>query len=147
MPLLELGETSLLDDVRKSADNWAAGVEQKLKASLSIAGTDTGAGVQSIDHLTNIVYGDSVGIWFGFLRYLVMVEKGAGRGHAGKKGSRWRSKDGKSKKTNPASFGKMGKGSRKARPWFNPVLRREIEELANVAAEEFSIQSAKFLIK
>lgn len=137
-----------LEQIRNDAENWAADVERELRQSLvSVGAVDTGEGQASIDSLTKIVYGDSIGIWLGFRRYLVMVEKGAGRGYGGKKGSNWKGPDGKIKKTKPTSFGKMNTGERKAMRWFNPVINREIGRLADLAAEHFAVEASKFLIK
>ena len=141
-------QESALEKIRSSAEDWASGVESALRQSLvSVGAVDSGGGQSSIDSLVALQYGDSLGIWFGFRRYLVMVEKGAGRGHGGKKGSSWRGKDGKIHRTNPASLGKINTGHRKAMRWFNPVIKREIGKLADLAAENFAIQATKILIK
>lgn len=64
-----------------------------------------------------------------------MLHYGASSGHGGYIGSKWRDRFGNIRTTNPASFGKMGQGNRKAVHWFNPVLRKHLPTLADIAAE------------
>lgn len=73
---------------------------------------------------------DQVG--FVMPRFGVWIEKGARRGHGGVKGSKWYNSAGKLVKTDPKSFGKMNTGDSPARPWFNPVLTRDVETLADI---------------
>ncbi len=72
---------------------------------------------------------------FSFARHGVMLHYGASSGHGGYIGSKWRDRFGNIRTTNPASFGKMGQGNRKAVHWFNPVLRKHLPTLADIAAE------------
>jgi hypothetical protein len=64
-------------------------------------------------------------------------EKGAGKGYGGKKGSKWIDSKGQQKSTNPNSLGKAGTGTRQAAPWFNPVVEKYADQLANKLADEF----------
>ena len=64
-------------------------------------------------------------------------EKGAGKGYGGKKGSKWINAKGNQKTTNPESLGKAGTGKRRAAPWFNPVVEKYADQLANQLADEF----------
>lgn len=48
-------------------------------------------------------------------RHMIFVHKGVGRG---------------------TPIDKVGTTSRKAKPWFNPVIEKHIDELADIAAEE-----------
>lgn len=77
-------------------------------------------------------------ISISFDRNLIWPQKGAGKGMAGSKGSRWIDKYGNAKRTNPQSFGKMDTGSRKAKPFFNTALESNegVNHLATIAAEE-----------
>ena len=74
-------------------------------------------------------------ISFGFGRLGIYLEKGAGRGHGGLKGSKWTGPDGTVRRTNPASLGKMDKGNRAAKPFLQPAIDRNLDELADIAAE------------
>lgn len=74
-------------------------------------------------------------ISFGFDRLGIYIEKGAGRGHGGLKGSKWTGPDGTVRRTNPASLGKMDKGNRSAKPFLQPAIDRNLDELADIAAE------------
>lgn len=72
---------------------------------------------------------------FSFARHGVMLHYGASSGHGGYIGSQWRDRLGNMRTTNPASFGKMGQGNRRPVHWFNPVLRKHLPTLADIAAE------------
>lgn len=74
-------------------------------------------------------------IAFAFDRLGIYIEKGAGRGHGGLKGSKWTGSDGRIRRTNPASLGKMDKGARPAKPFLQPAIDRNLDELADIAAE------------
>ena len=74
-------------------------------------------------------------IGFSFLREGIYIHKGAGRGQGGYQGSQWTDKYGTLKKTNPQSLGKMGTGNRRPIEWFNPIMERELEKLADIVAE------------
>lgn len=71
-------------------------------------------------------------------RSLIYTHKGAGKGRAGNKGSKWLNKFGIEKSTNPKSFGQMGAGGRVAKPFINDVLDGEngVDKIATIAAEE-----------
>jgi hypothetical protein len=73
-----------------------------------------------------------------FPRSLIWTNKGAGKGRAGIKGSKWTDKYGNTKSTNPKSMGKMGTLGRTTKPFFNDVLDSPsgVNELANIVAEE-----------
>lgn len=72
---------------------------------------------------------------FQFNRLGIYLEKGAGRGHGGVKGSRWTAPDGSLRRTDPASLGKMGKGNRPAKPFLQPAIDGHIDELSNIVAD------------
>jgi hypothetical protein len=73
-----------------------------------------------------------------FPRTLVWPNKGAGRGFGGAEGSTWVNAMGIRKYTDPDSLGKMGTGSRQAKPFFNNYLdgAQGVERLADIVAEE-----------
>jgi hypothetical protein len=96
-----------------------------LRAEQSRQGIKSYSGeLRNIRH--SLLKKDVTGIYtrvrFTFPRYGVFVHKGAARGHGGQEGSRWINIKGITIHTNPASFGKMNTGSRKAKEWFNPVI-------------------------
>lgn len=68
-------------------------------------------------------------------RVLFYTHSGAGKGMAGKKGSRWTTKEGVSKRTNPKSLGKAGSGSRQAKPFLKEALDRQVPVLADLVAD------------
>lgn len=83
---------------------------------------DKGTLLSSVKNYTREQEGIANRISLSFSRHGVFVEKGAGRGYGGSKGSTWYDSKGKRKTTNPQSFGKMGSGNRRKRPWFNPTV-------------------------
>lgn len=70
-------------------------------------------------------------------RSLIYTTYGAGKGRAGRKGSRWIDKHGNRKSTNPASLGKAGTGGRTAKPFIDVMLNSAdgVEALADIVAE------------
>lgn len=72
---------------------------------------------------------------FSFARHGVYLHYGASRGYGGVVGSKWKDKNGNVHQTNPNSLGKMNTGSRQAVHWFNPVLKKNLPRLADIAAE------------
>lgn len=141
-----LTEDSALDKIVQTARDWADSTSDLMRQEVSV---DTGAGRNSLENFAWKQRGSqaNINVSFQFLRHLVMVEKGAGRGHGGKKGSKWTTKGGEKKQTNPDSLGKLNQGARKAAPWFNPVVRKEVGALADAVAEAYVIEVKKILIK
>lgn len=86
-----------------------------------------------------------------FKRYLVFIEKGAGRGYGGEKGGTWLNSQSERVRTNPQSLGKMGMGLRPAKPWFNPVIQSEfpklVEDITQVTADASVREVYSWLIK
>lgn len=139
---------SALEQSRASAESWAERTEDKIRDNLvAVGAVDTGAGQDSLRNNVKVLADRSIYIGFRLKRYLVMVEKGAGRGHGGKKGSTWTSPSGKKMRTNPNSLNKMNTGNRKKRPFFNPIIKREIDDLADAVADHFAVEAAGALIK
>lgn len=137
-----------IEDVRLQSHAWASATELALKSSIVSAGAyDTGSLQDSVNERVKEMSNGGIAISFGFNRYGVYVEKGAGKGKGGKKGSMWYDKSGARRRTNPNSLGKMNTGDRRAQKWFNPTLRRETEKLADLVAEIIDLQTKKALIK
>lgn len=84
--------------------------------------------------------GQISGISIGLRRSLIYPHKGAGKGYAGVKGSRWIDKYGTRKSTDPDSLGKAGTGSRREKPFINDALEGPygVEELADIVAERLA---------
>ena len=112
-----------LEMLNKPVQEWANETKNLLKA-----------GISNVTAKTFQKDGIVSKVRIKFDRYGVFVEKGAGRGYGGNKGSKWRGKNG-IKSTNKTSLGKMGTGSRTAKPWFNPVLEKQYPKLAKIIAE------------
>ena len=74
-------------------------------------------------------------VGFSLARHGVYLHHGAGRGYGGTTGSSWTDRYGTLKKTNPKSFGKAGTGNRDEEHWFNSVIERNADELADIVAE------------
>lgn len=74
-------------------------------------------------------------VGFTLARHGVHLHYGSGTGEAGGQGSRWTDRYGRLKKTHPESIGKAGTGRREAEHWFNSVIERHAEELADILAE------------
>lgn len=72
---------------------------------------------------------------FRFPRTLIYPHTGAGKGMGGRKGSRWTTKEGVSKRTNPKSLGKAGSGNRQAKPFLKDALDRQVPVLADIVAK------------
>lgn len=71
---------------------------------------------------------------FSFNRSLIHPQMGSGRGQGGAKGSRWRTKEGVMKRTNPESLGKAGTGNRAKKPFINVTLDKQVPVLADIVA-------------
>lgn len=82
-------------------------------------------------------YGKEVNrVGFSFAREGIYIEKGAGRGYGGYKGgSSWYNRKGEKQSTALSSLMKMGTGNRYSKPWFNPIIARELESLADIVVE------------
>lgn len=84
---------------------------------------------------------------FQFNRLGIYLEKGAGRGHGGAKGSKWYGPDGNIRKTNPASLGKMDKGNRPAKPFLQPAVDSNLDELADIVSDYAADMTVKQIDK
>lgn len=118
---------------------WGRGTKGKLPSSLNTLGVrGTGHLLRSINVKFGQRYGQVNYIGFRFARTGVFVEKGASRGHAGTKGSKWRDAKGQMKHTGKDGRGLMGMGNRPAKPWFNPVIEPAVQELADMVVEHIA---------
>ncbi|MGJ1366270.1 hypothetical protein [Sphingobacterium spiritivorum] len=118
---------------------WGSGTLTSIKSryvSLINSKNRSDDGIDSIKISYSTEDGDISRIRFRFVRHLIFVHKGAGKGIGGNKGSSWATKSGKTKRTDPKSLGKIGTSSRKAKEWLNPVLDAEIPKLADQLMKE-----------
>jgi hypothetical protein len=114
---------------------WAAGTEAMME---SLVAVDSGDTKQSIGR-TYKKSGQQISrIGFPFLRSGIFVEHGAHTGHGGRVGSRWLTSKGESRSTNPASLGKMGTGSRAAKPWIKPSLEAMLPDLNEIVTQYYA---------
>ena len=78
---------------------------------------------------------EATNIGFNFSRHGIYLHYGAGRGMGGFTGSKWTDRYGRLRTTDQNSLGEMGIGSRSPIDWFNPVVKRNVSALADIAAE------------
>lgn len=75
-------------------------------------------------------------IGFSFEREGIYMHKGAGRGQGGfKGGSSWYNNKGERKQTLTSSLMKMGSNNRQAKEWFDPIVEREVPQLADIVSD------------
>ncbi len=120
--------------------SWAAGTEAEMEAGVPV---DTGDTKSSISRRYKKSGMTIASIGFPFQRSGIFVEYGAGRGHGGSVGSRWLTKTGERRSTNPDSLGKMNTGSRKAQPWISPALEKKLPELNEIVSGFYAEASAR----
>ena len=125
--------------------NWTQTSEQGLKAAgreMNIVhrsnSPSKGASLPKVKGREHYDAGGIDRIGFKMRRSLVWTHKGAGKGQGGTVGSTWYNSKGELKKTDAGSFGKMGSGTRKKKPWFDEFMSGPdgVEDLATIAAEE-----------
>lgn len=133
------------DKTNERIKNWGVTRAQKLKSTATSLGIQHREGspspsssIAKISSRLRMREGLVSAVVFRFPRSLIWVHKGAGKGMGGSKGSRWINKYGNTRSTDPDSFGKMGTGSRKPKPWFNLVMDAPdgVDNLATIVAEE-----------
>ncbi len=123
-----------LDHENKIKKEWGVQTLREIKDHYNryVKG-DSDYGLESLRLRTGKSFGEIDRFSFSLARYLIWLQKGAGKGKGGKKGSTWFFKD-QRRKTNPNSFGKMNTGQRKKKDIINPVLERRVYDLAELVA-------------
>ncbi len=103
-------------------DQWATSVLGELKQEIDIQGirhekrsSSPKAAKASLTKTTKKTSGMIERISYRIPRHMIFVHKGVGRG---------------------TPIEKAGTTKRKAKPWFNPVIERNIDQLADIVAEE-----------
>lgn len=118
--------------------SWSEATKKDLRSTMNrLSIHETGELMKSVSYKMSMNYGQVNRIRLRFQRYGIFVEKGAGRGYGGSKGSKWIDKKSSSHQTNSASLGKMGTGKRKAKPWFNPTMDTDIDKLSEVIVRDY----------
>lgn len=113
---------------------WASKVNQEVKTSLQSQTQNSTRLQKSIKFSFKKTHGEIRRLNLNFDRRAIYVHSGASRGHGGCTGSRWRTSIGMEKNTNLKSLGRMGKGNRPAKPFIEPALNSNIDELADIVA-------------
>ncbi len=131
------------DEFNDAVRQWGRATREEVRQALaSVGAKNTGRLIREVNVRMGQQFGRANRVTFGFPRYLVWVEKSAGKGYGGKKGSRWTT-NGETRRTNKGSLGKMGTGARPARPAFNPVMDRRVPVLASIAAQFWADAAVK----
>lgn len=109
------------DQVNKDIKKWAGRTRQELVNEISTQGIthrenspSPKPAKQSIRQSTRQSQGIINRVGYNIPRHMVYVHKGVGRG---------------------TPIEKVGQTNRKPKPWFNPVIDRRIDELADIVAE------------
>jgi hypothetical protein len=132
---------SPLQEVIDACKDWTNDTKAALKQR---AHGDTGAGRKSIKGRLKVRSQEPYAISFTFNRYLVWVEKGAGKGAGGAKGSKWRNAKGELKSTNPLSKNKMGK-LRDEQPWYDETIQERLPILNELIEKHLSDSIVKYI--
>ena len=120
--------------------------EETIRCVAALKAEQQRLGIKRVSgELSNIKYKllrkDTTGVYtkirFIFPRYGVFIHKGAGRGHAGSKGSRWQNARDITIRTDQRSLGKMNTGGRSAKEWFNPVVENFVDVLVGRLQQYF----------
>jgi hypothetical protein len=137
--------------------NWADQILQQLKTSASkyriqhrADSPSPGSSVTKMSQRAHYDQGMINRIGIRLPRTLIYPDKGAGKGFGGTNGSSWLDQYGQKKTTNPASLGKMGTGSRIAKPFFQDAMSGPdgIEKLGDIAARSLAdVYANNILIK
>lgn len=127
-----------LNKFNKDVEDWAERSKQALRTSIKAM---VKRDVYLSDSLRANLYYDRKyakevnRIGFSFAREGIYIHKGAGRGQGGVIGGRWIDRYGSLKYRNPASAGLQGTGNRKPIRWFDPVIERRLDELADIVTD------------
>jgi hypothetical protein len=150
-----------LDEYNKKVTEWGEKTGRKIRDSIRLL-TSKGKGdlLRSLRLKTGKWYGEIDKLAYHFERHGVFVHKGVGRGYAlvGGKVMRvsgspqmqfWKEY---AKKKNKSFTHALVKGNMERKPeeWFNPVIARDIQKLADLVGEmnaDRAVNSTKILIR
>lgn len=126
----------------QTCKDWTGDTKEMLRARAPVL---TGAGARSFKGRVKLRQRiEPYAVSFNFERYVAWVDKGAGRGHGGAKGSTWYDKKGEKKRTNPLSLGKMDRDNRQAEPFINEVIEERLPVLAGLLAKDLADSVVRF---
>lgn len=124
--------TPTIQELHRRARNWGDRTAPLIQSSSRSAAFDTGELARSIQARTLRPnrFGD-IDAGFSLVRHGVFIEKGAGRGYGGRK----------------KGNGKMGTGKRPKRPFFNPIIKREILKLEKSVGDVYILDIRRAIIR
>ena len=130
-----------------NAKTWGHTTVVQLKQSAG-GNVDSGELLRSIKFGVNMSkrYGHTIRVTFTFKRHGIFLAKGASRGYGGR-GSEWITATGEKVRTDPKSLGKMNTGNRKAVNWLEPVIKSQLELLAEDVGQIMDTQVQHILNK
>jgi hypothetical protein len=128
-------EQITLKEFRKRVNKWAEDTTILLRANFRGGTNDTKDSASTILPNVYIKGKQWDKVSFRMARHLVYVHKGAGKGQGGDIGSKWTDRYGKLKQTDPNSLGFQNTGKRIAFEWFDPMVKKQLGELADIVAE------------
>lgn len=117
------GKTALggFEDLNREVQSWSSATRKHLVSEQNTSGIEHYSGrLSKVSYGFKKQFGEINMIGFRFMRYGVYVEIGVGRGN---------------KITDPDR-------NRKPKPWFNPVIDRDVTVLAGLIAEHKAAQIA-----
>ncbi len=135
----------MYEQLNNDVKEWAGNMAQLSKAKgaeLGITHRDnspsSGASLSKVKSKVAFKQDRASQVSIGFPRTLIYTMKGAGKGIGGRKGSRWLTAKGQTKKTSPKSLNKLGSGSRQAKDFINAALDTPagIETLGDIVARD-----------
>jgi hypothetical protein len=132
------------DTYNSEVQQWSKDIVRDSKSTAQSVGVQhrqnspsPAASVSKINSRVGFKEGIAQKVSIKFPRSLIWTQKGAGKGMAGTRGSRWIDKYGTRKTTSEKSYGKAGTGSRKEKDFFNTALDSSngVDKLATIAAQ------------
>lgn len=141
-----------IDVYNKDVRSWTQDTKRKIKREvLQLTAKYSGQGYAKQEAKTRLYAGEASKITFSFPYYMVFVHKGAGRGYGGSISKQFTNAKGGKSATSALSFGRMGTGRRKAKPFFNPIIEQQFPALADLIAnykgDKVILQMQKILIR
>lgn len=120
----------------RSIDNWSRGTYREVMREIwRMKIGVSGDGAAAIRYLVRNYFGMANRIQYKMPRHLVFVHKGVGRGWPASRVA-----------DRAAAWSAASGEGRKPKPWFNPIVEKRIQELANIAAQNNAEVAAKRLM-
>lgn len=113
---------------------WSDKVNTEIKTSLAAQTNKSNKLSRSISFAFKKKEGEITRLSLKFSRVGIYIHYGASKGHGGYKGSKWESK-GEYKYTDVKSMGRMNYGARRAKPFFMPIIEKNLPELSQVLVD------------